>query len=323
MTLDVHAIQGAFGLGGDVRVVAHHAGASGVWRVRSATGDFAVKLLPRQPAEWRRTTLLQQERLETAAWNAGVAMPEPVPVRGAGVTSLTAEIAGYLVQVHHWVHSVPNGGVTEPDALADWLGQTLAVLHRLIPLDVWTDDDLRVAYGIHPPSDWQAWIQQGLELRLPWANAAGEALEVVEQVTDLSMRALADSELPRCLTHRDVNPANVIHSRNGPVLCDFAYAGPDIAWLEAVSTAVSFGVPHVLSAYGAAGGAVGPSTDVALARHFGSRLNWVAFTMWLSLGHRDVSPAERSRATARVSALIDDLVTESERLDHLRARYLL
>ncbi len=40
---------------------------------------------------------------------------------------------------------------------------------------------------------------------------------------------------------------------DGPVLCDFSYAGPDVAWLETVSTAASFNAPNVLPAYLEAG----------------------------------------------------------------------
>jgi len=147
-------------------------------------------------------------------------------------------------------------------------------------------------------------------------------LHVIPAATVLITSALADPALPRCLTHRDVNPPNVLHAEHGPVLCDFGYTGPDVAWLEAVSTAASFDAPAVVPAYLAAGGRVGPTTRVALARAVGSAANWLAFNMWLSLGHRDVDTAQRGAATAKVPGICRELIDRVTHQDIARQQLL-
>ncbi len=107
----------------------------------------------------------------------------------------------------------------------------------------------------------------------------------------------------------------MLHTDDGPVLCDFGYTGPDIAWLETVSTAASFEAPDLLAAYLDAGGRIGPTSAVALARVVGSAANWLAFSMWLSLGHRDATEEQRREATDRVPGIcreVIDRVTDQE-----------
>lgn len=305
MGVDLGALQAAFGLPRQPEVVSHHHGAEGVWRVRSTGVDFAFKVKGQVDDDWTRTQAVNQSRLELAALKAGVPMPEVVEPRSAAF-GLCAEIAGFLVELHRWVEPLPDGRQTEPAALHQWLGATLSLLHTLIPLD--GDDDLARAYAIHPVADWADWIDDAKQKGLPWVPCGVDFLEVVPQATEIIRAGLADPTLPRCLTHRDVNPSNVLHTADGPLLCDFAYAGPDVGWLEAVSTAASFDAPDVLASYLASGGHRGPTTTAALAGAVGSAANWLAFNMWLSLGHRDVGDEVRLQATDRVAGICRDVI---------------
>lgn len=167
------------------------------------------------------------------------------------------------------------------------------------------------AYGVHPLAEWGEWVAQAWAQRQPWAPEAQELLEVVPRITALVRAALDDPALARCVTHRDVTPSNVLSTQDGPVLCDFGYAGPDVGWLETVSTATAFEAPEVVTAYVAAGGRPGPTSAAALGRALGSSLNWTAFSMWLSLGHRDVDDAVRRVATERVARLCREVVTRA------------
>lgn len=317
LPVDLGAVQAAFGIPRTLEVVSYHPGASGTWRMRAGVESFAVKVLTAGD-EWRRTQLVRQSELEQAAALAGVAMPDVVAPLVPGL-GLCAQVGNHLLEAHRWVDTLPGGRQVDPAALHRWLGRTLALLHSLVPLGRESDDDVGQAYAVHPMADWAAWVRDAHRLDLPWAAVGAELLAVIPAATDLIVSALADPTLPRCLTHRDVNPPNVLHTEDGPVLCDFGYAGPDVAWLEAVSTAASFDAPDVLASYLDAGGRVGPTGTVALARAVGSAANWLAFNMWLSLGHRDVGVAQRREATARVPALcreVIDRVTHQEAARH-------
>lgn len=318
--VDLDAVRAAFGLTHAVEVVSHHPGASGVWRLRAGVDTFAVKVLP-AGEDWTRRQIARQGHLERAAAAAGVAMAEVVTPCAAAL-GLCAEVGGQLVEVHRWVDAIPENTRVDPAGLHRWLGRTLAVLHGLIPLRSDQDGDLAQSYAVHPLADWAEWVADAHRLGLGWAAAGTELLEVIPAATVLITSALADPSLPRCLTHRDLNPPNVLHTEDGPVLCDFGYAGPDVAWLEAVSTAASFDASDVLPAYLDAGGRIGPTGTIALARAVGSAANWLAFNMWLSLGHRDVDPDQRRHATAKVPGLCREVIDRVTHQDTARQELL-
>ncbi len=73
-----------------------------------------------------------------------------------------------------------------------------------------------------------------------------------------------------------------------------------------------------IEAYRRAGGAAGPETTDALARGTGSSMNFLAFNMWLSLGHRPVSEEKREEATARIPDLARNLSTQVESWESTR-----
>jgi len=305
--VDLEVLTDAFGLPGPLEVISHHPGSSGVWRVGTRGRDcYAVKVL-RADDGWTRDRVRDQALVEVAASRAGLAVPEPVLPRRPGL-GLRAELHGHLVEVHRWVDVLPGDSRTDDTALHRWLGQTLAILHTLLPAGRDDADARRHAYRVHPITDWTDWVEQAHRLGLPWAGVGDQLLTVLPALTDTVRDGLGNRSLPWCLTHRDVNPPNVLHTPDGPVLCDFGYAGPDVGWFEAVSAAVSFAAPGLLPAYLAAGGRPGPTGPVALARAVGSTANWLAYSMWVSLGHRDTGDDERRAATTRVPRTARDLL---------------
>jgi len=313
--VDLAAVRAAFGLPRPLEVISYHPGASGTWHLRSGRVDaFALKVTVKRD-DWARTQIVRQGQLELAAAGAGIAMPQLVVPRTLAL-GVCAEVNGHLVEIHHWVDTLPSGTQVDPEALHRWLGGTLALLHSLVPLGHDDEAELAHAYAVHPMADWTQWVHDAHRLGLAWAPVGTELLDVIAAATVLIESALADSTLPRCLTHRDVNPPNILHTAAGPVLCDFSYAGPDVAWLEAVSTAASFAAPDVLAAYVGAGGQIGPTGLVALARAVGSAANWLAFNMWLSLGHRDVTDEQRRQATARIPDICREVI---DRVTHQQA----
>lgn len=75
MTLDVDlaGVRDAHGLPGPLEVISHHHGADGVWRVRCAGRDLAVKV--RLLDHRTRAQVADQAMLELAALAAGVRIP--------------------------------------------------------------------------------------------------------------------------------------------------------------------------------------------------------------------------------------------------------
>jgi len=304
------AIGTAFGLAGPLDVVSFHDGASGAWRLTTNNGDIGVKVLPADSPDYKLDELRVAADLETRARDAGLPIVPPiVPTEPA--VGLAARIGDWLVWAHEWIEE--NEG-PEPLALQQWVGSTAARLHMLWSALRNQDDALAHAYGLHGREEWQGWIDDAYRADLAWTTDVTEALPAILEASRLARAALRDTRLGRCISHRDLNPNNVLFAADGPLLCDFGYSGIEVPWLELVDAAHSFDQagPVTIEAYRDAGGEGGPETTEALARETGATMNFLAFSMWLSLGHRDVSEEQREEATARVPALARNLTAQVE-----------
>jgi len=318
--VDLAAVQVAFGLPPGLHVVTRHPGSVGAWQLRSADGDqFSLKLLAAPAPDYQREELRHAALLERAAPAAGMDIVEPVEPLHPEV-GLCAAVGPSLAWVHRWVPHVDQPTrATTGDVGPRWLGGTLARLHTLVPASLAEghEQQLAQAYGLFPSTDWAGWFDEAELQEQVWTDAARAAAPALLEATSLGRAALTEHAYSRCITHRDVTPRNVLPGPNGPVLCDFSYAGVDVPWLEAVGSALSFGpsAPKVLSHYLSAGGSAGTPSVTSLARRTGFAMNWLAYSMWLSLGHRHVHPDVRAAATRRVPQLLNDLTREVERLD--------
>lgn len=195
----------------------HGGFANRVYRLDTDHGSFAVKelnLAGRGPDYHPEDVF----RFERAAFAAGIPMPEPVS-------------AGQRVLVHRWVEGekVPEAPVTE--AYAFEIGEILARIHQL---------DIEWA---HPPverraaHDWPELAERAAVTRQPWAD------ELASRVaTFLAIARFVDTcqrPGPVVLTHRDIQPWNLLARNGRPVVLDWELSGMLDVSAELGSTALS------------------------------------------------------------------------------------
>ncbi|ONI70152.1 aminoglycoside phosphotransferase [Kribbella sp. ALI-6-A] len=245
----------------------HGGFANRLYRLDTDQGSFAVKelnLVDRRSAYHVEDVF----RLERAAFAAGIPMPEPI-------------WAGHGMLVHRWVEGekVPEAPV--PAAYGFEIGEILARLHAL---DVkWTNVPIE-----EPASrDWPELAERAAETGQPWADELASRVE-----TFLAIAHFVDTcerPGPVVLTHRDIQPWNLLARDGRPVLLDWELSGPlDLAG-ELGSTALSLAkgpgfddiqpasFRSVVDGYVAGGGALpppGPSWFVFLIG------GWLGFTRW-------------------------------------------
>ncbi|MDQ3653969.1 MAG: aminoglycoside phosphotransferase family protein [Chloroflexota bacterium] len=317
LPVPLSAIRSAFGLSGPLDVVAFHPGASGAWRLSVARGpDISVKLLSAASPEFQLEQLRMTADLEGRALRADLPIVPPLePVQTE--VGLATRIGDHLVWAHGWVEETND---PDPAAIHRWAGETAARLHELWPTLRSQEDHLAQAYGLHNQDDWQGWIDDAYRANLAWTTDVSGIMPSIREASRLVRAALRHPDLERCISHRDLNPPNVLATVDGPRLCDFGYSGMEVPWLELVDAAHSFGQadPVTIESYRRAGGAAGPETIEALAREAGATMNFLTFNMWLSLGHRPVSEEKREEATARIPGLATDLSTQVESWESMR-----
>jgi aminoglycoside phosphotransferase (APT) family kinase protein len=245
----------------------HGGFANRMYRLDTDQGSFAVKelnLLDRRSA-YRAEDVF---RFERAAFAAGIPMPEPISVSPQAL-------------VHRWVEGekIPEAPVSP--AYAFEVGEILARIHTL---DVaWTPVPAE-----EPTSwDWPELAERAAATGQPWA---GELTSRVE--TFLAIAHFVDTcerPGPVVLTHRDIQPWNLLAREGRPVVLDWELSGMLDLSGELGSTALSLAkgpgfddikpaiFRSVLDGYVAGGGALppwGPSWFVFMIS------GWLGFTRW-------------------------------------------
>lgn len=238
--------------------------ANRVYRLDTDRGAFAVKELNLVDRRWtyRVEDVLGFER---AAFAAGIPMPEPIS-------------AGQGTLVHRWVEGekVPEAPVSS--AYAFEVGEILARIHGL-----------DVAWSPEPseepmPRDWPELAARAAATGQPWADelcAHVETFLAIAEFVDTCERPG-----PIVLTHKDIQPWNLLVREGRPVLLDWELSGMLELSGELGSTALSLAkgpgfddirpavFRSVLDGYVAGGGVLPPPGP-----------SWFVFTIGGWLGH--------------------------------------
>jgi aminoglycoside phosphotransferase (APT) family kinase protein len=257
----------------------HGGYANRMYRLDTDQGSFAVKELNLVD---RRSTYHVDDvfRFERAAFAAGIPMPEPIS-------------AGHHTLVHRWVEGEKMPEAPVSAAYAFEIGEILARIHAL---DVeWTH------MPIEDPAarDWPELAERAAATGQPWAAELASHVE-----TFLAIAHFVDTcerPGPVVLTHRDIQPWNLLARDGRPVVLDWELSGMLDLASELGSTALSLAKGRgfdniepaifrsVLDGYVAGGGALPPSGPSWFVFMIGG---WLGFTRWNIL--RCLTGAEQS-----------------------------
>lgn len=245
----------------------HGGFANRVYRLDTDQGSFAVKELNLIDRRWKYR-VDDVFRFEQAAFAAGISMPEPIS-------------ASHDTLIHRWVdgHKVPEAPV--PAAFAFEIGEILARIHAL---DVeWTHESIEGP----TPRDWRELAERAAATRQPWAEELASNVE-----TMLAIAHFVDTcerPGPVVLTHKDIQPWNLLARDGRPVVLDWELSGTLDLASELGSTALSVAkgpdfddiqptiFRSVLDGYVAGGGALPPSGPSWFVFMIGG---WLGFTRW-------------------------------------------
>jgi aminoglycoside phosphotransferase (APT) family kinase protein len=245
----------------------HGGFANRMYRLDTDQGSFAVKELNVVDRRWSYR-VEDVFRFERAAFAAGIPMPEPIT-------------AGPHLLVHRWVdgQKLPEAPVSQDFALE--IGKILARIHAL---DVeWTDEPI-----VEPtPRDWPELAGRAVATGQPWADELACQLESFLAIADFV--DTCDRPGPIVLTHKDIQPWNLLARDGRPVLLDWELSGMLDLSGELGSTALSLskgpGFDHidpaifrtVLDGYIAAGGTLPPAGPSWFVFMIGG---WLGHTRW-------------------------------------------
>ena len=245
----------------------HGGFANRMYRLDTDQGSFAVKELNLHDRRWpyRAEDVF---RFERAAFAAGIPMPEPIS-------------AGPHTLVHRWVDGERMPEAPVSPAYAFEIGEILARLHAL---DVaWTHAPIE-----DPASrDWPELAERAAATGQPWAGDLAARVGTLLAIADFV--DTCERPGPVVLTHRDIQPWNLLARKGRPVVLDWELSGMLDLSGELGSTALSLAkgpgfddvepavFRSVLDGYQAGGGALPPPGPSWFAFMVGG---WLGFTRW-------------------------------------------
>jgi hypothetical protein len=299
------AVSEAFGLGPPA---AHGEPRGPTWMLETSDGRFLIK---RVQVEGREAEVARAAEFQLRVARAGVAVPRPVPPITEAIGLCTVVPGFGWLRAYEWI----DGRDLQPeDDVAEWLGQTLAAIHAIEAVPA-ADP---YVYGRQPLEQWQAWLAAGERLGRRWAphlRARLDELMAISAWVGAALERAADY----VMTHRDVEPWNVLVTPSGPVLIDWDPAGPDSASLETCHAAFAFGPTlRTLDAYRAAGGRLRADDDL-LARRVGLRMSRLGERLGISTGMLPPGRVPLSAIDQRAGEQIDELPDFARRLRVLGA----
>ncbi len=249
------------------RIRVHGGFANRVHRLDTDQGSFAVKELNIVDRRWTYH-LDDVFRFERAAFAAGIPMPEPIA-------------ASDDTLIHRWVDGEPVPEAPVSAAFAFEVGEVLARIHAL---DVgWTHEPI----DDPTPRDWRELSERAVATEQPWADELASSVESLLAIADFV--DTCERPGPVVLTHRDVQPWNLLARAGRPILLDWELSGTLDLASELGSTALSIAkgpdfediqpaiFRSVLDGYVAGGGALPPSGPSWFVFMIGG---WLGHTRW-------------------------------------------
>lgn len=185
-----------------------------IWKLTGNDTSWAVKELLFGGTEEQ---VRQEVALRNATESLGISAPRFLANRdGLHVSQLD----GSAMKLYDWVAGT-EADPTDPDVLS-WCGRTLALLHRA---GEGATETPHVWYEQCPgAADWTALHEQVRRAGVPWADTLGRFIDT--QAPELARHVSPSPPGELVISHRDVQPQNILVGPAGPTLLDWDNAGP-------------------------------------------------------------------------------------------------
>ena len=281
------------------------------WRLQTTTGFYVLKRL--NPEIMRRSKARNNFKMsEDVAMQASLYLAA-LPARRVNDQAVQMiEGSDYLLL--DWV----DGKTLSADQIRPTHARQIGVqLGRLHGLSVATTGFSQPDTS-SMPIDWNGYIEEGKRQQSDWLQLLVEEQEQLQRLERLALEAKLQLPEDWIVSHRDLDPKNVLWTTNGPVLIDWESAGLIHRAVDVFETACYWSKRKddtfdrdrfnaVLAGYTINQRL--PDVDwlhvIDISVH--GKLDWLKFNLDRSLGKRSVPEAERTLGTEQVLLTIKEL----------------
>lgn len=202
-----------------------------IYAVKTSIGNYAVKHL--NPGVMKRPEAAGNIRLSEA-------IAERLSGTVPAVAALRFNGSQLIFHAENWFLIFPfcDGSPLFGNSLTEYhTGQVGELLGKIHSLNLQPDPDTSFLPFSCPVIDWERLVLDGRSRNMPWCGELDERKEALECWNRLAADAVEQLSAETLLSHRDLDPKNILWSGERPQIIDWEAAGPvnpDLEFLEAL-----------------------------------------------------------------------------------------
>lgn len=290
--------------------------------VETIRGKYAVKAL--NPNIMLRPTAMRHyidsEQIAFIAANSIPALPAR---RFKG--SFMQKIDNQYYILFDWV----EGKTLKPNEIntthCEKIGTILAEIHMMdfsgLEINKKRSDKLKL-------TDWNYYLQKGQEKNAVWVSLLSETIDKIYEwntQTNESAELLASDMV---ISHRDLDPKNVMWSRDNPLIIDWESAGYTNPMQELIEAAVYWSENEVggidkekflafMSGYKKRRGNLQAAWRTVLENGFSGKLGWLEYSLKRSLWMDCTDEIEQQLGTSQVTETINSIIRYADMIPEI------
>lgn len=295
-----------------------------MYAIKTTQGKYAVKAL--NPQIMARPTAMQNyinsEQIASIVANNIPALP----AKKINAT-IMHEIDNQFYLVFDWVDGkslkLNEIGITHCKKIASILADIhMTDFSQLGMVDDYTSDE--------PMTDWNYYLQKGHESNEVWADLLLENIDDLYNWSAESNKAAKSLALDTVISHGDLDPKNVMWSKDDPIIIDWEAAGFVNPMCDLIDTAIYWSENKIgdidkdkfmafIDGYKKKHGTLKADWRTVLKKGFSGKLGWLEYSLKRSLWIECTDEAEQQMGTNHVTGTIKairryaDMISELEK----------
>ena len=293
-----------------------------MYAIETDKGKYAVKIL--NPQIMLRPdammNYINSERVANLVSKKVPAVPAKI-IYGNFIQTIDSQF--YIV--FDWIESIPLNSSVINSSHSEKMGSILADIHSTDFSELHLKKDL----ATHEQSvNWKYYIQQGQKSNAEWVESLIEIVDKLYEWSALAYKANRVLSTNLVISHRDLDPKNVLWNKDNPVIIDWEAAGYVNPMHELIETAIYWSKDKTenivkerffafINGYKKRNGETQADWSTVLENGFSGKLGWLEYNLKRSLWIECTDGEEQKMGTTEVVGTIKEIKYYAEIISKL------
>ncbi|MWC28138.1 phosphotransferase [Paenibacillus sp. MMS18-CY102] len=293
-----------------------------MYAVQTKKGKYAIKALNPQ-IMLRQTALQNYLNSEKIANVASRHVPALAAKAFNGI--FMHNIANQFYLIFDWIEGVSLKSDELDIINCEKMGRMLADIHRadFAGLGLAKEGASRSSL-----TDWNFYLKKGKQHHSVWLSQLQQHLDQLEDWNAIAISSAIQLESDMVISHRDLEPKNVMWKQGNPILIDWESAGYINPMQDLTETAIYWSSDDsgnidkekfmaFISGYKSKYGTLRANWRIVLANGFLGKLDWLEYSLKRSLGIECTDIEDQKVGTSQVIGTLDALVQYADRITEI------